>query len=59
MVAVLAEEFVMQAGIWELREDRGGAQVKVFRQEVFPLFRTGQTSIVGVSTGLHLIHGAA
>lgn len=56
---LLVEGAVMQAGVWELHEHSGGAQIKMLGQEVVPLFRAGQASVVGVDADRPLIDGTA
>lgn len=59
MVTLLVGGAMMKTGIGELHQDSGGAQIKMFGQEVVPLFRAGQASAVGVNADRPLIDGTA
>lgn len=50
---------VMEAGVGELHEHGGGAEVKMLRQIIVPLFSAAQAATVGVYADRPLVHGAA
>lgn len=58
-VTLLVGGAQVEAGVRELHQDRGGAEVKVFRQEVVLHFRAAQAAAVGVHVDGPLVHGAA
>lgn len=58
-VTLLMGGSMMETGVGELHQDSGGAQIKMFGQEVVPLFRAGQAATVGVNADRPLIDGTA
>lgn len=56
-VTLLVGGAMMETSIGELHQDSGGAQIKMFGQEVVPLFRAGKAAAVGVNADRPLIDG--
>lgn len=57
--ALLGREAEVEAGVGELHEDGGGAEVQMLRQEVVPHFRVGQAAAVRVNADGLLVDGIA
>lgn len=58
-VTLLLGGAMMETGVGKLHQDSGGAEIKMFGQEVVPLFRAGQAATVGVNADRPLIDGTA
>lgn len=56
---LLVGRAMMEAGVGELHQDGGRAEVKMLRQEVVPHFRAGQAAAVGLDADGLLVDGTA